>query len=589
MLRQLTLRNWRNYKDLTVNFQPGTTFVVASNGVGKTSIVEAARWALFGGHAAREKGAVRLGESAAYASVELELPDRRVVTVERTLGAKATKTDPPVVRLEDKILTPEELDEVLLAAYHADSRFIARVTMPSVDGASNRPSALGLQEHLGRYYGVDNLRAAVERLKVMRKSTEAQIKQIKLAHSASASQLAQLEDRVAETARQVDSAAAEHLALQRNLDEARERERIGEQLRKWKERHDSWNQTTERIATELSADIGERVAPSSFRQAVDERLARLSERLETIRVDIAVRLAAQQRLMADEGRLDAAHQDCPVCRRPLDDNTVAVAHEINSNELAQIHSTVKELRSEEAKIVIARERFERRKAEWQGIPSPGDPPETVPNSDEAAPVNELRPMVEAALNARVEAGSANAAATSELNEARAADHAMRELTTLFTTLANVNVALETTESTLNELLEKRVGPLTVEVNQRWKELFPNRGDLSTYSDGEITRTVNGSALPFDSFSTGEGMGATIILRLLVAQMATGIDFCWFDEPLEHLDPDVRRKVASLLSRVTSGGQPLRQVVVTTYEEPLARLLKERGDLSVNLLDVRQAD
>jgi DNA repair exonuclease SbcCD ATPase subunit len=72
-------------------------------------------------------------------------------------------------------------------------------------------------------------------------------------------------------------------------------------------------------------------------------------------------------------------------------------------------------------------------------------------------------------------------------------------------------------------------------------------------------------------------------------MATRADFCWFDEPLEHLDPDVRRKVANLLTRATSGGRPFRQIVVTTYEEPLARHLKTRDESWVTLLDVRETE
>lgn len=84
------------------------------------------------------------------------------------------------------------------------------------------------------------------------------------------------------------------------------------------------------------------------------------------------------------------------------------------------------------------------------------------------------------------------------------------------------------------------------------------------------------------------MGATIILRLLDAEMVTMADFCWYDEPLEHLDPDVRRQVANLLSRVTKGQSQLRQVVVTTYEESLARHLRARDHERVTLLDVRQA-
>jgi hypothetical protein len=47
-------------------------------------------------------------------------------------------------------------------------------------------------------------------------------------------------------------------------------------------------------------------------------------------------------------------------------------------------------------------------------------------------------------------------------------------------------------------------------------------------------------------------------------------------------------VANLLSRVTKGQSQLRQVVVTTYEESLARHLRARDHERVTLLDVRQA-
>lgn len=129
-------------------------------------------------------------------------------------------------------------------------------------------------------------------------------------------------------------------------------------------------------------------------------------------------------------------------------------------------------------------------------------------------------------------------------------------------------------------------PLAREVDARWGCLFPERGDFTTYADGQITREVNGEALPYDSFSTGERMGALILLRLLVLETVTNAHFCWFDEPLEHLDPDARRQVGSLLARASTAG-PLRQLVVTTYEERLARKLQERDPDNVRLLYVRQ--
>ena len=127
------------------------------------------------------------------------------------------------------------------------------------------------------------------------------------------------------------------------------------------------------------------------------------------------------------------------------------------------------------------------------------------------------------------------------------------------------------------------------VNARWMSLFPNRGPLDTSADGTVTRRVNNQALPFDSFSTGEGAGLTLLIRLVVASMATKADFCWFDEPLEHMDPDTRRHVASMLTRAGSGDGQLRQIVVTTYEEPLARQLNLRDPQRVHLIDVRQSE
>ncbi len=48
MIRRLQLRNWRAYENLDLELGPGATFVVASNGIGKTSLVMAAAWGIFG-------------------------------------------------------------------------------------------------------------------------------------------------------------------------------------------------------------------------------------------------------------------------------------------------------------------------------------------------------------------------------------------------------------------------------------------------------------------------------------------------------------------------------------------------------------
>jgi len=590
MIRRLTLQNWRNYEDVTVNFGAGTTFVVASNGVGKTSLVEAARWALFGTNAPGGHAAVRAGAASAVVIVELELPDLRVLTIERTLAGKPrSAARPPAVRLDGAIKRPEELDEHLISAYRTQPSFLAGLIMPAVDRNHDRPSALGLEDHLGRYYGVDGLRNAAEQLKTLRKSNDARIKQIKDANSISAQRLGQLQSDVEQTAHQVEEATKQHKTTQDRVDMARERERLRADLKRWQDNHSAWAAAVESLAARVSADLGQLVAVDNIENVLAERLSDLDQKIETVRVEIAVNTTKEATLTANEERLDAAHDDCPVCRRPLDDTTVASAHEANLLELSAIREAILDHKAAESNLLAQRERIKSAQSEWRKIPHVEQPPQAPAITDEGTvSTDQLTAMAEATLSALVEARTAHLQATQELENARNADKAMRELESLFRHEASLRVAIETTESTLTELLDETIRPLAVEVDQRWKALFPDRGDLTTYSDGNITRTVNGYPLPYDSFSTGESIGATILLRLLVAQMATTADFCWFDEPLEHLDPDVRRKVASLLTRVTAGEGPLKQVVVTTYEEPLARHLQARDEQRVTLLDVRQA-
>ena len=42
MIQRLELQNWRAYDRLDLELGPGATFVVASNGIGKTSLIMAA-------------------------------------------------------------------------------------------------------------------------------------------------------------------------------------------------------------------------------------------------------------------------------------------------------------------------------------------------------------------------------------------------------------------------------------------------------------------------------------------------------------------------------------------------------------------
>jgi len=592
VIRTLKLSNWRNYEDVSLALEAGTTFVVASNGVGKTSLAEAARWALFGAASASSASPVRVGADRAVATVELVLPNGQVLTVERTTTVKVSRQPTaPIIDLDGSRIRESDFARLLSELYGTEPSFLARLTMPAVSRDQDAPTALGLENHLGRYFGIDGLQRAVDLLNVELKNNTKQIQLIKNANAASAKQFADLEATKTVAAAAVARAAAEHNAAQEAQSALRTRLQAQATREEWQARQAKWLADSGDLVDEVNrAFDAAQVARSDIEARLEEQVEQSGQAIEDARVRIAIREARVESIQLNQARLDDVHdEDCPVCRRPLDESTVVLAHQSNEVDLRELAADLAALRAEESTASSRRRQSVDLLQRWRRLALPGLEPERVTSpAPEIADTELAQARVDLALEGLVAARAEQVNADHRLQEARDADDAMKQLQVLFRNEASLRVVLQTTQATLDELLLHTIQPLAGEVDQRWKALFPDRGEITTHADGSITRLVNGYDLPYGAFSTGEGMGATIVLRLLVAQMATTADFCWFDEPLEHLDPDVRRQVANILARASDGVGQLRQIVVTTYEEPLARHLQARNPERVHLIDVRQA-
>jgi DNA repair exonuclease SbcCD ATPase subunit len=134
------------------------------------------------------------------------------------------------------------------------------------------------------------------------------------------------------------------------------------------------------------------------------------------------------------------------------------------------------------------------------------------------------------------------------------------------------VVAESLAAAASEILSTRIEPLANEVMHRWKRVFGERGALRLGADGRLSIVRGPEEVPFEDFSSGEKVIALLATRLLIVTASTAVSFMWLDEPLEHLDPTNRRILASLITRANG---PVRQVLVTTYEESLARRLAEQ--------------
>jgi exonuclease SbcC len=73
-LKSLALKNYRQYKEASIEFADGITGIIGLNGAGKSTIVEAMAWTLYGNNAARtDKEGIKRTTAPQSASVECEL------------------------------------------------------------------------------------------------------------------------------------------------------------------------------------------------------------------------------------------------------------------------------------------------------------------------------------------------------------------------------------------------------------------------------------------------------------------------------------------------------------------------------------
>jgi exonuclease SbcC len=89
LITRIELENIKSYRHIVIDFRRGTTAISGSNGAGKTTVVEAIGYALFGYLPYSQDQFVREGEKYGKVVVQLIGSDERPYTVERRCGSGA--------------------------------------------------------------------------------------------------------------------------------------------------------------------------------------------------------------------------------------------------------------------------------------------------------------------------------------------------------------------------------------------------------------------------------------------------------------------------------------------------------------------
>src|SRR6058998_499047 len=352
-LLRLRLVNFRQHADTELEFGPGITGIIGPNGSGKTSILEAIAWALYGVQAVRgDKDSIRRLGAKGRAGVEVDLEFRlgaHEYRVKRGLSTAVLHQDGQVIANSLKAVT-DKLERTLGMTH--DEFFNTYFTGQKELAVM---AALGKTERaafLSRVLGYERLREAQERVREVRNGVAAEVRGLEAglpdgAALAAARQAA--EQRLSGARRSAKSADAARRAAE---------DALGREEPRWNE----WMARRERT---LSLDGERRMAE----QAV------VSSRQEFQRLDkeLADALAAREQLRALGAEL------APVAR---------LKQEVAALEGLQRETATR--RTEEAQLAeLARNirMLERRLTEL------GDVPESLTRADAAA--RELHERLEA--------------------------------------------------------------------------------------------------------------------------------------------------------------------------------------------------
>ncbi|HEV2887594.1 MAG TPA: AAA family ATPase [Jatrophihabitans sp.] len=575
MIGHIRVQHWRAYEDLDLRLSHPVTFFVAPNGVGKTSLVEAVRWCLLGlpgGRAAVR--AIRSGHESATVQLDLDLPGHPDVRLSRSLRRNGASTFSATVdghRLDERGYL-----KVLAEAWSAEGSVIDAIVFGPPP--ASRATGFPIRDHLAQVFGVQTLLSAVAEVGEQRQVLATRISSLRADVDATEEAFTAATQAVSELEAELEATSARRQRLAEEIATLESAARLAARWEQYRTEAAAFSAKATALAEQLVEviEIGDRDLLTAVEESQQEASAALADNAAATS---AAEVKAAQSTSAAQ-LLSAASGECPTCLRPLSEHEREAALAVHGR-VGEDSGTDIQHRREEARRLRARlATISRFTTALNKLRPPAEP-------DEADPGPAATAALEDARGRSVELAEQHGAITAQLRAARQRladlDTAAADQATLVAA-AREDLVLEVAQNSMTALadryLTQRINPLATEISHRWKLLFGSEG-LRFGASGQLTFSEGGVDLLLEDLSGAERSTALLVTRLLLAASATRASTIWFDEPLEHLDPARRAAVAQTLVRAAQAGA-ISQILVTTYEEGLARRLQATAPDTVSL-------
>jgi DNA repair exonuclease SbcCD ATPase subunit len=564
VITRIRLACWRAYETLDLTLSRPVTFFVAPNGVGKTSLVEAVRWGLFGVPAARRLGqAVRVGHDSATVQLDLLL-DSRTVQVTRSLKRsggtlfEATADGDPI--------DEHAYNSLLRSSWAADPALLDALIFGTE--TKGEATAFPIKDHLADVFGITPMLQAAKAIKTRRAELTVKIRALRDDLSGTDEAMAAASAVVFRLEQELVGAAQERTAAD---DAATQKEQTAALAREWADYRRAarvYDEQVGELVVRMAAAV--HVADGGLAAALTNGEREASNELES---SLAAKAAAEIRVAraASGAELLADSSDhCPTCLRPLTPAEREHALQAHGGTGLAAHTLIEQHDHESARARARLSSIVRFRDALNALRAPLEPDGQDPGDEAITGLAEARRFASDLAERHGQAAARRDAARAELLRLREAARDQSKLIAVARQESLMEVAERTIRQLADRYLTDYIEPIAHEVGRRWKIVFGADG-LHFDADGNLTVSHGETSLAMGDLSGGERSTALIVTRLLLANSVARASSVWFDEPLEHLDPRRRAAIAQTLVSAVQAGT-VGQILVTTYEEHLARLL-----------------
>ena len=351
MIHRLRLRNWRSYEELDLQLGPGTTFVVAPNGVGKTSLVYGLAWGMFGQHSSVvPKDCIRAGAASAEVEVEFGLPDGRRLGISRTAKRRGAPT--ATYEINGVRLTESSALAEMEQALGIELPIASRLSMMLGGGHIATSDTLNLESHLHHAFGVAHLLSAAETAQSVAKEAEKARASLRSTTKQRIENRAALESEIDKLEAEITHLSQRGTELERVLDAAAAQRSLVERHLALADQFERYERQRSDLVATIEGLLGRPVSPDS-NELIGSELRTELKRSERAIVEIAesavtarsVVTAAEQAVRL----LDGDHVICPTCMRPLSRHEWSSAISAHRTQQGDVEAEVRRL--EEARRV----------------------------------------------------------------------------------------------------------------------------------------------------------------------------------------------------------------------------------------------